>query len=403
LTAPTLLLAHDGQVWPIEDTAAPIRDDAGALIGVVVVFREVSARRQAEVAQLEAEAALRASHAQLAMALEAQERRTVELIVLSELDRALARCATMDDGYTIVARAAQQIFPEAVGVLFVPRPPSPALEPMIVWGPAPHPAPPLRPADCRALCEDRIILGSAPCGGCRCEALPPALSPSALCVPLQVAGAALGVLHVHLAAPATAEVALQQQLARAFGEQAALGLANVRLRVVLREQAIRDPLTGLFNRRYLEETLLRELHRAMRDRYPVGVIMLDVDHFKRVNDTYGHEAGDTVLRALGTLLLGMVRAGDVVCRYGGEEFVLMLPKAPMAVVVGRAEAVRQAVSDLAIRYHEQELPRLTVSLGASVVLDAHASVAEALACADAALYAAKRAGRDRVVAMAPTL
>ncbi|MEI7772736.1 MAG: GGDEF domain-containing protein, partial [Chloroflexales bacterium] len=167
------------------------------------------------------------------------------------------------------------------------------------------------------------------------------------------------------------------------------------------EQAIRDPLTGLFNRRYLEETLTRELHRAARNRYPVGVIMLDIDHFKQINDTYGHEAGDTVLRTLGALLLGMVRAGDVACRYGGEEFVLILPAASLAVIDSRAEAIRHAVGALEIVYHDLVLPPITVSLGTSVVADAQASVAEALARADAALYAAKRAGRNCVVAHAP--
>ena len=143
---------------------------------------------------------------------------------------------------------------------------------------------------------------------------------------------------------------------------------------------------------------LHEFRRAARDRYPIGVIMLDVDHFKRINDTYGHDAGDAVLRALGALLLGMVRAGDIVCRYGGEEFVLILPTAALPAVINRAEIIRREVSRLQIMHREQELPSITVSLGASVVTDDHASVNDALTRADAALYAAKHAGRNRVVA-----
>jgi diguanylate cyclase (GGDEF)-like protein len=247
--------------------------------------------------------------------------------------------------------------------------------------------------------EGRIFLGSETCGSCRCATLPPITSPEAMCVPLTVAGETLGVLHFHLpiTAPVGAEDAIQRQLAVAFGEQAALGLANVRLRTVLHEQSIRDPLTGLFNRRYLEETLQRELHRATRDHYPVGVIMLDVDHFKRINDTYGHEAGDAVLRALGTLLLSIVRAGDMACRYGGEEFVLILPSAPLPVLADRAEVIRQAISRLVIPYHAGDLPPITASLGVSVVADATISVMVALAQADAALYAAKHAGRNQVI------
>ena len=393
LTTPTLLLAHDGQVWPVEDSAAPIHDDTGTLVGTVLVFREISARHQAE-------AALRDSNAQLATALRTQEQRTAELIVLSELSKTLTSCATLAAGYAIVARAAQQLFPEVAGVLYVPRHTPPILEAVIVWGVAPHPAPPLPLEGCRVLRQQRTFLGADLCGGCRCEAVPAFESPYALCVPLMVAGETLGVLHVHLAAnaPTGPDAAAHRQVALAFAEQAALGLANVQLRAVLREQAIRDPLTGLLNRRYLEEILVHEFRRASRDRYPVGVIMLDVDHFKHVNDTYGHDAGDAVLRALGALLLGMVRAGDIVCRYGGEEFVLILPTAALPAVIDRAEIIRREVSRLQIMHRELELPPVTVSLGASAVTDANASVNEALTRADAALYAAKRAGRNRVVA-----
>ena len=401
LTTPTLLLAHDDQVWPVEDSAAPIHDDSGTLVGMVLVFREISARRQAEAAQQQAEAALRDSNAQLAAALRTQEQRTAELTVLSELSKTLTSCATLAAGYAIVARAAQQLFPEVAGVLYVPRHTPPILEAVIVWGVAHHPAPPLPLEGCRVLRQQRTFLGADLCGGCRCEAVPAFESPYALCVPLMVAGETLGVLHVHLAAnaPSTGpDAAAYRQVALAFAEQAALGLANVQLRAVLREQAIRDPLTGLLNRRYLEEILVHELRRASRDRYPVGVIMLDVDHFKHVNDTYGHDAGDAVLRALGALLRGMVRAGEIVCRYGGEEFVLILPTAALPAVINRAEIIRREVSQLQIMHRELELPPITVSLGASVVTDAHASVNEALTRADAALYAAKRAGRNRVVA-----
>ena len=400
LTTPTLLLAHDGQVWPVEDSAAPIHDDTGTLIGMVLVFREISARRQAEAAQQQSEAALRDSNAQLATALRTQEQRTTELTVLSELSKALTSCATLAAGYAIVARAAQQLFPEVAGVLYVPRHTPPILEAVIVWGVAHHPAPPLPLEGCRVLRQQRTFLGADLCGGCRCEAVPAYQSPYALCVPLMVASETLGVLHVHLAAnaPPGPDTAAHRQVALAFAEQAALGLANVQLRAVLREQAIRDPLTGLLNRRYLEEVLIHEFRRAARDRYPVGVIMLDVDHFKHVNDTYGHDAGDTVLRALGTLLLGMVRAGDIVCRYGGEEFVLILPTAALPAVINRAEIIRREVSLLQITHRDLELPPITISLGASVVTDVHASVNEALTRADAALYAAKRAGRNRVVA-----
>lgn len=363
---------------------------------------EISGRRAAEDAQQLAEAALRERNRQLEALLRAEERRIVELSVIGELGRTLTTCATLEDGYAVVARAAQHLFSKVAGVLYVQRQPL-VLDPVIAWGSTPHPNLPLNITDCRVLHEGRIFLGMEGCGNGCCAALPSTRAPNRLCVPLLVADEVLGVLHVHLLTtdPTDAEGAIQRQLALAFGEQAALGLANVRLRTTLREQAIRDPLTGLFNRRYLEETLTHEIHRAVRNRYPVGVIMLDIDHFKHMNDTYGHSAGDAVLRALGTLLIGMVRAGDVACRYGGEEFVLILPAADFAVVGSRAEAIRQAVSAQVIPYSDLLLPPITVSLGTSLIVDAEASVIEALAHADAALYAAKRAGRNCVVAYMP--
>ncbi|MEI8308043.1 MAG: diguanylate cyclase [Chloroflexales bacterium] len=365
---------------------------------------ELAAHRSYLEHQLQiSEASLRERNAELEVVLRAQERRIIELSILGNLGRALTSCATVEQGYTVIAHAAQQLFPEVAGGLYVACHTPNTLDPVVVWGSAPHPHPPLHAAHCRVLREQRNFLGAGTCGGCRCEALPPGMSTDALCVLLSVAGETLGVIHTHLMTPDSTGVAkaLQRQLAMALGEQAALGLANVRLRATLREQAIRDPLTGLMNRRYLEETLMRELRRASRDCYPVGVIMLDVDHFKRINDTYGHDAGDSVLRALGVLLGGMVRAEDVACRYGGEEFVLILPAAPIAVVADRAEAIRNAISSLEIAHDNLALPPITASLGASVVANPQASISDALAQADAALYAAKRAGRNRVVTQEP--
>jgi diguanylate cyclase (GGDEF)-like protein len=212
----------------------------------------------------------------------------------------------------------------------------------------------------------------------------------------------LGLLHIQLDAARPLpddheEGRRRSRLALAVAEHAALGLANIRLRETLREQAIRDPLTGLYNRRYLEATLERELRRAARNRHPVGIIVLDIDHFKHYNDTYGHDAGDTVLRALGIFLLGSVRADDIVCRYGGEEFVLVLPSAPQAAALARAEQICRGVRALRVSHQERSLGPITVSLGITTMPEDELSFAAALARADAALYAAKRGGRDRAV------
>ena len=165
----------------------------------------------------------------------------------------------------------------------------------------------------------------------------------------------------------------------------------------LRELSIRDPLTGLFNRRYLEEVLALEMIRAARKPYPIGIIMADIDHFKRFNDIHGHAAGDSVLVQVANLLCTHVRASDVTCRYGGEEFIIILPEASRKITQMRAEQMREDAKCLRVRHEEQTLEAVTLSLGVAVFPD-HGSTNDAiLKAADNAMYRAKRDGRDRVV------
>ncbi len=165
----------------------------------------------------------------------------------------------------------------------------------------------------------------------------------------------------------------------------------------LRELSIRDPLTGLFNRRYLEETLDRELRRVERKRLPLGIIMLDIDHFKRFNDTHGHAAGDLLLRRVGKSLKENTRVADIACRYGGEEFILILPEASLEVTRRRADHVREDVKRLRIHFDDKILDIVTLSLGVAVFPINGSTKAAVLRAADVALYQAKREGRDRVI------
>lgn len=168
-----------------------------------------------------------------------------------------------------------------------------------------------------------------------------------------------------------------------------------RLQAALEELAVRDGLTGLYNRRYLDETLEREVSRARRDGSPLSLIMIDIDHFKRVNDVYGHQAGDLVLRALGRLLADEVRAQDLPCRYGGEEFLVLLPGMPLDAASARAEEWRREVEDISVRFGSFDL-RVTASFGVAAYPDHAKTPDELIRCADRALYAAKEAGRNRV-------
>lgn len=187
--------------------------------------------------------------------------------------------------------------------------------------------------------------------------------------------------------------ALDQEIKKRLWAEQELTQSNRRLR----DQAMHDGLTGVYNRRYLEESLGREESRARRSGRSLGIMMIDIDEFKRFNDTLGHAAGDAVLRAMGQYLMMAARGEDIVCRYGGEEFVLVMSHAPHNTVLHRAESLRQGVEQLGIEYEGRLVGPITVSVGVGIFPDHGDNWEAVLRAADAALYQAKQAGRNRVV------
>jgi diguanylate cyclase (GGDEF)-like protein/PAS domain S-box-containing protein len=218
-----------------------------------------------------------------------------------------------------------------------------------------------------------------------------------LCIPILAQGEALGILHFQATDEAPTLADSELSFKTTFAGQVGLSVANIRLREALRTQSIKDPLTGLYNRRYLEEMLEREIRRAVRAEQALGLLMLDLDHFKKFNDTYGHDAGDTVLRESASFLAKSIRAEDVVCRFGGEEFVIILPTANLTAALARAERIRSKVRELTVLHQGQSLGMVTVSVGVAALPEHGTSPKGLLEAADAALYRAKRDGRDRVV------
>ncbi|UXI66173.1 diguanylate cyclase [Tahibacter amnicola] len=254
------------------------------------------------------------------------------------------------------------------------------------------------PDDCWAIRRGRPFpAGSHPEGFvCRHVHFPNPDEPDAtyVCIPLAAQGEVLGVLTLdapRLITPAERELAL------AAASHVGLALANLRLQQTLRTQSIKDPLTGLFNRRYLEASLEREVNGAIRRRSALSVLMVDMDHFKQVNDTHGHEAGDAVLAQLGALLRSACRSEDVVCRYGGEEFAIVLTDATLEAAQRRAEAIRAAVEQMEVEHRGRMLGPFSVSVGVSVFPLNGSTPQDLMRHADAALYQAKRSGRNRVV------
>ncbi|MGB4592362.1 MAG: diguanylate cyclase [Coriobacteriia bacterium] len=218
------------------------------------------------------------------------------------------------------------------------------------------------------------------------------------CVPLNAHGEVLGTLVIEGCSPVKGQRAeVEDRILMAYSEHVALALSNLRLREKLREQSLRDHLTGLYNRRIMQEALIREIARAKRTGTALVVAMVDVDHFKEYNDTYGHDAGDHVLVEMARYLSESTRAGDVACRYGGEEFVLIWSGMELDHALARAEALRKGISELSLVHEGRSLDKLTASIGLAVY-PSHGLTGEALlAGADEALYEAKAEGRDRVV------
>jgi diguanylate cyclase (GGDEF)-like protein len=352
-----------------------------------------------------AEQELRESHDELARSLENQKQQARELTLLTELGDFLQACPSLEDTYAIIGYYTPRLLPFPHGVVFLSNESRDSLEAVSAWGGIEIETnrPRCAPAHCWALRREQILWMDESSTGLRCHHLDHAEVSQYMCIPLLAQREALGIVHLQsrkgeplLPIPSGEGQTRVLSLAKTVGEQITLAVANLRLRETLRNQSIRDGLTGLFNRRYLEETLEREIHRAAREQAPLSIIFLDIDHFKSFNDEYGHEAGDAVLRQLGVFLAGQVRYEDIACRYGGEEFVVVLPDASIGIAAQRAEGMRAGVKNMSVQVGGKTLPGITLSLGVSAIPEFDAAGEILLRAADAALYQAKAEGRDRV-------
>lgn len=389
----TQRLRRDGSLVDVSVSGATLHDPAGRVAGFSFIIADVTRIKQAEAAMMESNASLAVSIANL-------EHRTRDMLRLHEMADLLQACTTPEEAHLVIARSVGSMFPETVGILFELPASRDRLESRASWGPVESEA--LRfPADaCWSLRRGRTHRVDDPSTGLICpHSLLVAGEPNpfpSLCVPMMAHGEGVGVLHVRATAASPVLDPEREHFAETVAEQAALALSNLRLRDALQQQSIRDPLTGLFNRRYLDETLEREIDRARRAGIAVSVIMLDLDHFKRLNDEFGHRAGDSALRAVATCVQQHVRGEDIASRFGGEEFTLVMPGAPAAVAQQRAEWLREAVAALRPSHEGTPLGRMTVSLGVAAFPD-HAETGPGLIhAADTALYRAKERGRDRV-------
>lgn len=421
----------NGEVVRVALKTTPLLDGEGELIGEITVARDVTALHRTEEALRGAQATLEARLAairesNLNLKREAAARRNSEKSMrranlslaatvrqlesfhrdgeaLSRMSELLQSCAKRDEAYAIVRETAERLFADAAGSLYIFRESRDLLERAASWSSEKQAEAALAPDDCWALRLGRPHYVHAR-GSVRCHHAPQP-GASYVCMPVQGQGQVLGLLHLALdvgARSSRPSVEADRRL-RALTDTIGPALANLKLRDALRELALHDSLTGLYNRRYMEDALAREFHRSRRSGKPVSVIMIDIDHFKRFNDTFGHDAGDFVLSAVAKTITKNIRPSDIACRYGGEELAIVLLEADVGCAMQRAEKLRTALRETNLTLNGQVLPVPTASFGVAAYPEHGENSADVMKAADKALYCAKKAGRDQVCMAAETV
>ncbi len=384
---------RDGTEFPAEVSLAPVRSQRRTLVFATVLdITERTSLKQR----------LARAHADLQDHADELEHRGHEMSLLAQMGELLESCQTLDEAYAVIAAIAEPLFAGDAGALYSLAPSGILVEAVAAWGSPPPVRGAFSPTDCWALRRGQLHVVQAGDPELECPHVEEPIATGLICEPLSAQSETLGLLHVQVRRRATSKaraalLADRQRLVETLGQQVALALANIRLRATLQEQSWRDPLTGLFNRRYMEESLNREIRRAAREGYGLSLLMADLDHFKQLNDAFGHAAGDAVLRAFSQFLAGAVRAEDVACRFGGEEFVVILPKASLEDAHRRAEALREGIKVLRLNEPTRLYPTTTMSLGVAAYPDHGTSAEQLILAADSAMYRAKALGRDRVV------
>jgi diguanylate cyclase (GGDEF)-like protein/PAS domain S-box-containing protein len=353
-------------------------------------IREITERVQAEDGA-------RREHQEMAALVVALKERDIEMQALNRLNDLLQTCTVKEEAYRVISLMAGDLFHSRPGGVAIMHPEDQHLETVARWGGESLMEASFNLEDCWAIRRGQPH-EAAGHEGLVCTHFLRQPEGGSFCLPLTVQGETLGLLTL-TGSSADQGIARRNdhQLAESVGEAVKLSLSNLRLREKLKEQATHDSLTGLFNVRYLEENLPRELHRAARAGTPLSVAMLDLDHFKQLNDALGHHAGDSMLRELGNLLRETLRKSDTAVRYGGEEFLLVLPDSSLPDTLQRIGEICALVKRIVIPDARAGVGPMTVSAGVAAAGEHGSTAHELLRAADNALYSAKRAGRDRIV------
>ena len=364
---------------------------------ILIVYKDISERMQIQNEK-------RQANEKLTVLVKKLEARNYQNIIMGEMREMLQACSTMEEAAPIIRGLIEKLFPNSEGALFMMSPSRSDLESATRWGDFPKDVDDnvFAPDACWALRRGRTYMVENVSVEPLCPHLKHPPSTAYMCLPLIAKGDVLGLLHLRSRQSTQIQsernvMSDLKDIAVILSEYLSLSIANIQLNERLARESVRDPLTGLLNRRFMIESLEREIKRAERNQTQVGIIMADIDHFKQFNDKYGHAAGDKVLTQMGGFFKAGVRGSDVACRYGGEEFVFFLPECSAENTFKRADQMREEVKNLAVHYGGELLASITLSMGISTYPDQGRNAEDLLRVADAALYRAKQEGRDRVI------
>ncbi|WPD24791.1 MAG: diguanylate cyclase [Candidatus Electrothrix scaldis] len=330
--------------------------------------------------------------------------RNLEILTLQQLGEFLQSCESEEETFHILISTCRRMFPSDAGYLSLMDDSMKMLRVVAFWGDSRFRKMEFDQQRCWAVRRGRAhaVLDPQVAPICLHSELFP--NESALCVPMTAHGQVFGMMHLLMRPEKERQTEEERQqffeskqrLFVSMVDRYALSLTDLRLRETLRIQAIRDPLTGLYNRRHMEVSFHREISRAQRHDQSLGVIMIDIDHFNVFNDTYGHDLGDRVLSEIGAFILRHVRGEDIACRYGGEEIIIILPGASLQHTQQRAEQLRIGIEALIVEMYDEE-HTVTASLGVAIYPEHGHSIEAVVKAADCALYEAKNRGRNRVI------
>lgn len=392
------LRRSDGQYRHIYDRGEPYIDHDGVFSGFIGSSADITEQKNSENQ-------LRRSQRELT-------RYNNEMQLINELNSYLQVCQTFEETYAIVGHYANKLFAGSTGALYLLNEDRSALEAVTYWGEAETKLElVIATDDCWALRQSRThIFNKGESDKIKCKHVLNTPEYGCICTPAIAQGEVIGFLCLEFSANADSATEAgqsekflysstesQTRIATITADNLAMALVSLKLREALRSQSVRDPLTRLYNRRYMEETLTREIARCKRSELKLGLMMIDVDHFKTYNDEYGHEVGDRVLCELADLMQLKLRDSDVACRYGGEEFILIMPGAENEIVHKRAEHIRQVIESHEINHKGNVLTEITVSIGIACYPEHGEANEDLIKRADTALYSAKETGRNKVV------